>query len=234
MAKILITIITHNKYYDLFPKVWENALLLNIPQGDSAEFIAVTDDDEVITPKFNKYIKDNHIRLEIAPTDKIELEIFKNNPYVEDSIGWTQPQVYKTVQARNICRRIGMEEGFDYWLNIDGDILPPRDALMKLREENKDYIAGWTYCKKTGQVLLHPNKLIFGEVFSALYVPMYCTLHSRKCFIDCPFELWNDRLNKTDDERRMIEIRKKGYKMYVHPKVFCQHLMDNGEPYARK
>lgn len=234
MAKILITVITHGKYYKLFPKVWENALSMDIPQGDSVEFVAVTDGDEIITYEFNKYIRDHNIRLEIAPVSQTELSVFTNNPYVETAIGWTQPQVYKTVQARNICRKIGIDENFDYWLNIDGDILPPKDALVKLRSENKDYIAGWAYCKKTGLILINPNKIAFGEVFHALYVPMYCTLHSRKCFIDCPFELWEDKLNTTDDERRMIEIKRRGYKMYVHSKVFCQHLLDNGEPYVSK
>jgi len=235
MKKILISILTHKEYYNILPQVWNAVKLIKIPTGNTVEIIVVTDADEELTPEFSEYVLDNKIRLEIAAINEVELAKFQVNQYVEPTTNWTQARVYKVVQARNVCRQIGINEDFNYWLNIDGDIIPPIDTLEKLLAENKNYISGWAYCKKTGGINIYPNKLRYGEVYYALKVPMYCTLHSRKCFIDCPFDLWDVRLNRTDDEKRMKDIKEKGYKMYVHSGVFCEHILeDTGLPYKPK
>ena len=227
MKKILAVILTYKDYFDLLPQVLDSVNNLQIPEGYQLDKIVVIDDSNKITKKFQDYINDNNIDLRIAYVKVPDGLSDKKDIFTD----FTQEQVHKVVQARNYYRQIAIEGNYDYLLQIDGDIKVPPDALSKLLEEDKDIICGWAYNKKHGGVLVFPNKIASGVVYESVRNGSYCLLEKKEVFTNVPYDMWKDKEMSVDDEKRAYDLRESGYRVYVHPGVFCEHLLNDGTVY---
>ena len=231
MNKILVTILTHDKYFSLFPQVWESVKNLEVPVGYQVDFIVVTDSVNEISVDFQDYIEKERINLRKSVVD---MSKFIDNGNIDTFTDFTQEQVYRVLTTRNFYRQIAIDGNYDYLLQIDGDILVPKDALTKLLLEDENIICGWAYNKKHGGTLVTPNKIGAGEVFESLRNGSYCLLEKRNVFLSVPYSYWEGRPMAVDDEKRAYDIRLAGFRVKVHPGVFCEHLLDNGEIYVPK
>lgn len=48
----------------------------------------------------------------------------------------------RMVKCRNILRQKVLDEGYDYFLNIDQDVIPPKDIIKRMIDHNKKIITG--------------------------------------------------------------------------------------------
>lgn len=60
----------------------------------------------------------------------------------------------KMVIGRNLLREKALKEGFDYFFNLDQDVIPPLDVLKRLIVHNKDIVTG----------IYHSNVAINGKI----------------------------------------------------------------------
>ena len=51
----------------------------------------------------------------------------------------------KMVECRNLLRKKVLDEGYDYFFNIDQDVLPPKDAIERFLKGKKDVLTGIYY-----------------------------------------------------------------------------------------
>lgn len=58
-------------------------------------------------------------------------------------VGHEEPSIkMKMVIGRNLLREKALKEGFDYFFNLDQDVIPPLDVLKRLVVHNKDIVTG--------------------------------------------------------------------------------------------
>ena len=232
--KILIVVLTHSNYFQIFPQVWENVNRIKVPTGYQVDIIAFTDipKDTVLSKNFLNYIKDNNVDLR---TITISMEGFiRHEPkgHIHPRTNWTEEQTYKVHKIRNKYLEIVKKGGYEWLLNVDGDILPPKDCLIKLLEGNRKCIGGWAFNKKHGGLEINPNKIEFGIIFEVVFTGTYCLLEHKDVFNNVPYTLWENKYNPSDDRKRNIDIRKAGFKIYCHPDIYCKHIIEEtGETY---
>lgn len=61
----------------------------------------------------------------------------------------------RMVASRNYLRDYALENNYDYFLNIDQDVIPPKDVITRLLSHEKDFVTGiyFNYFKKTSSEL---------------------------------------------------------------------------------
>ena len=57
-------------------------------------------------------------------------------------IGYLENARERMVVSRNILRKKALEEGYDYFLNLDQDIIPPEDIIERMLKNNKKIQTG--------------------------------------------------------------------------------------------
>ena len=66
--------------------------------------------------------------------------------------GYDKPTVKeRMVACRNYLRSYALENGYDYFLDLDQDVIPPRDVIERLLSHKKDFVTGiyFNYFEKT-------------------------------------------------------------------------------------
>lgn len=57
-------------------------------------------------------------------------------------IPWVDKARLRMVNSRNLLRQKVLDEGYDYFLNLDQDIIPPDDIVERLIKHKKDVVTG--------------------------------------------------------------------------------------------
>lgn len=64
----------------------------------------------------------------------------------------------RIIDSRNILRQKVLDEGYDYFLSLEQDVIPPTDVIQKLLSHNKKIVTGvyFSYQTNNGVTLLVP------------------------------------------------------------------------------
>lgn len=231
IKKILIGVQTHKGYFNIFPRVYTALEDLIVPSGYTTDIVVVMDSKYKITDDMDNFIKDNHINFKTVDVDMGNFVKLRDDGYRDATCNFSEEMSYRVGQVKNYYLEVVINNDYDYILEVDGDVLIPQDALLRLLKANKDCIGGWTYNKKKGGVMIVPNKLKYGEVFQVIRTGVYCFLQKRDV-AEIPFKMKNIGKNETDDMERNWDIQLAGYKIFIHPYVYCEHLLANGEVFT--
>ena len=135
MQKLLIVLFTHNKYSHLVQTIWARLLELNIPtEITNVDILIFTENTE---NEIVEICKDNKFLYEIIQADMSGLKEYLTDPQWVNEAGWTFEQMYRVVQLRNQYLEYALENSYDWMLQVDGDIIPPKDGLIKLFKAEK-------------------------------------------------------------------------------------------------
>lgn len=235
-SKILISVLTYPKYYPIFDRVIKSVKHLIVPNGYKIKIVVFVDTSNKITDSFKKSVEDNAVDCLVLKIDMSGFVSHFDKNYLFNNLDWTEEQMYFVAQKRNGVLDYARQNNYDWMLNIDGDILIPEDAIVKLLEANKKCISGWTYQKKGIQEyglsrIVSPDKIEWGEIYQTIFVGTYCLLEHKDLF-DIKYSFFGgDKigLNTAEDKKRNCDVRTAGYQIYCHPDVYCRHLYANGK-----
>ena len=144
--------------------------------------------------------------------------------------------------ARNRCVKEFLETDYQYLWWIDDDIVPPRNALDKLIDADKDIIGAVCFAMKyeNDKALPYPVTLRYNE--ESKYVVYYgsgieevdatggaCVLFKRKVYetIERPYEFHYHKdgtLSLTCDFDIFQKVQKAGFKIYIDFDLLCAHI----------
>lgn len=183
------------------------------------------------------------MRIMIAmPTDRyIETECFQSI-FNMDKCGHEVDLItvckYSVDEARNMLSKHAIENGYDYILWVDADVIVPKDTIEKFIKSGKEIIAGlYSYkvltrnevvcLKKVGdrygnykadkicelKEILEVDAFGFGCVFMSVDVLKHLTE---------PYFVFKNDLG--EDIYFCEKAKKAGYKLYADPTVLCGHI----------
>lgn len=134
-------------------------------------------------------------------------------------------------EARNNIAIKAINEGYDYVLWVDSDMVVPEGALMRLLKDDKDVVAG-LYHKR--QLPKEPVVYIAGksvedipeDIFECDAIGFGCVLTKVSMLKEMvKYGMFHPAFGEGEDISFCRRAKQKGYKIYCDPKVKCGHLM---------
>lgn len=144
----------------------------------------------------------------------------------------------RVVYSRNLLRRYCLENGYDYFLSLEQDVVPPKDVIEKLLSHKKDIVGGlyfylgdddttllpmvWVHYKGDYARRLTLEEVPKDELLEAITCGLGCVLIKKEALDKLRFrhvegeEPWDDLWFCED-------ARKKEFKIYVDTSVKCKH-----------
>ena len=117
-----------------FPKV-----LIAAPQHDSKRYCWEEWRDRVkdlTYPNFDVFIAEN------SETDEFSKEI-KEDGFICKRVGNSITSVLeRTTKAHEACRLYALNNGYEYLLHLETDVIPPYDVIERLLTQNKKVVSG--------------------------------------------------------------------------------------------
>jgi len=217
--KILIVLLTHDKYEHLINPILNRINELEIPENCEVDKLIITDDTQ---EKVINFANVNNFPIETTSIDLSELKNYNTDPRYTTPSGFTFKTFFIVCKLRNYYLKIAREGKYDWLLQIDGDVLFPKDGLVKLFRENKKYIGAAIESKQGGKYVV-PDKTDQNEVYECELIGNCFHLEHSSCF-DIEYTFPDNYPVCADVEFRAKELRKKGIKMYCHPLIKCEHL----------
>ncbi|MBI1972603.1 hypothetical protein HYS50_01205 [Candidatus Woesearchaeota archaeon] len=164
----------------------------------------------------------------------------------------------KLAYSRDLLRRLVLDEGYDYFLSLEQDIIPPEKVIELLMRHQQPVVSGVYYkfftfrhTSSTGQVyekkkampLLarstsHPQQMHFiaaeevagDSFFSVRYCGLGCVLIRRDVLERVAFRVDTGPAGKAfDDVYFCTDVLSQGFSLYVDTGVKCLHLL-SGKP----
>ena len=221
--KVLIVLLTDNRYVHLISQLWQRIIdMANFELSKNYQIdkliITESNDTEVI-----KYANNNNLSIEYTFVDL--KDAFSHNidlQYITES-GFTFKRYYKVIQLRNFYLDIALKRQYDWLLQIDGDVLPPKDGLQQLLATNKRYV-GAGVVSKNGGLYVVPDKMKDNKVYKCQILGNCFHLEHRDCFSTPYLIKKNKRPPTADTYLRLRELEKRDIFPYCCPWVKCKHL----------
>src|SRR3989344_1931201 len=84
---------------------------------------------------------------------------------------WHEEARERIVESRNILRQKVIDDDYDYFLNLDQDVIPPKDIIERLLQHKKRVITGiyFNYKNFTPRRLGLKNGKRYGELFPTIW-----------------------------------------------------------------
>lgn len=152
----------------------------------------------------------------------------------------------RIVSSRNILRQYALDNGYDYLLSLEQDVIPPRDIIEKLLSYNKEIMSAvyFNYIKWNEEDMLVPLLLISKDTgyFKARYMQINelkprRLVQVKACGLGCVLihrdvlEKINFRYEKDkkgfDDVWFGVDTQKAEFKIFTDTGIICKHLIDN-------
>lgn len=149
----------------------------------------------------------------------------------------------RMVNARNLLRQKVLDEGYDYFFNLDQDVIPPKDVLERLIAHKKEIITGLYFNPirmPDGKSVIVPvvRKKVKGtkvtffsleEVEAPRLIEVGnlgtgCILIHRNVLEKIKFR-YDPNKTSFDDSWFAYDAQKLGFKLYCDTGVKCQHLV---------
>tara|TARA_Y100000310_G_scaffold324935_1_gene387578 strand:- start:507 stop:1199 length:693 start_codon:yes stop_codon:yes gene_type:complete len=149
----------------------------------------------------------------------------------------------RMIHGRNLLRHKALTEGYDYFCNIEQDVIPPKNFLKKMVMHQKKVITGIYYSryKIHGQptylpVLWKDDGEDSMKFFTIDEVEGDELIRVRSCGMGCLFihrdvlqdiEFWYDRdKDGFDDVCFCITLWEKGIPLYADTGLKCKHMIE--------
>lgn len=147
----------------------------------------------------------------------------------------------KIIHCRNMLRKKVLEEGFDYFLSLEADVVPPPNVIEQLLVHQKHIVSAvvWYYSGYQGKrvpapllwdvdpkgddtymVYLAKEELQKQQLKEIKACSLSCCLISREVLQKIKFRYSGDSY---DDVMFCIDARKFGYSVFVDTTVECTH-----------
>jgi hypothetical protein len=148
----------------------------------------------------------------------------------------------RIVVSRNLLRKEVLEKGYDYFLSLEQDVIPPKDVIERLLQHDKKVVSGVYFTKYTlhGQEVLKPllwdakegeemefvaeEEVEKEQLLQVKAAGLGCVLIHKDVLEKIPFRLFTDR-HTYDDMAFCSDLHKEGIPLYVDTSVKCKHLI---------
>lgn len=151
------------------------------------------------------------------------------------------------VRDHNFFRKKVLEEGFDYWLSLEQDIVPPPDVLERLLASQKKEIVSAVYFNFSHEkedgipkpdmfCLMDPEdkkfnvtrRLLFDDLWPSRLLKVVvaglgCMLIHRSVLEKISFH-FDPKISVYDDVWFCKDARESGESVYLDSRVICRHL----------
>ncbi len=161
----------------------------------------------------------------------------------------------RLIQSRNILRQTVLDGGYDYFLSLECDIIPPKDIIERLLAHDKKVISGvyfkpFSHVTESGKVIKrevlpvaykkHSEKSTFvhrltyehvrkDAVLPVAIVGLGCMLIHRSIFEEgTQFRIDPKRPEVFDDTHFCVDVREKGHTIFLDTSLKCMHLLTGG------
>ncbi len=149
----------------------------------------------------------------------------------------------RIVSSRNLIREYALERGFDYFLSLEQDVIPPKDIIERLLRHKKSVISGLYFTRYlTGdKKVIRPlawarnntGKLAFISdsrlrTFRLLQVEasgLGCVLIKKDIIAKHQFRLFDDK-STYDDMPFYYDLQKSGVPVFIDTQAICKHLIE--------
>lgn len=206
---------------------------------------------ELTYKKKTAVLVDNSETISYTKTiERCGIQAVKDPEFIKDSR-------LRLPHSRNILRQIVLDEGYDYFLSLEQDVIPPVNVVEQLLSHNKKIVTG-VYYKYFNLSLVHQGKqmkkvqklmpLLFGYIpgiqkkmhfFSSQDVEDSKLLPVRFCGLGCVL-IHRDVLEKVkfradasvnchDDLWFCNDALTQKFQIYVDTSVKCKHML-SGKP----
>ena len=167
--------------------------------------------------------------------DKVPIIKGKYFPRIHDRLAYN----------RNLLREKVLREDYGYFINIDQDVLPPKDIIQRMLKHNKKIVTGiyynpWTKDNKTKLIATiwrqHPKNpkkminvregIVQGNNFIKIdYCGSGCLLIHKDVLEKIKFRYDLNIGNGVDDVFFCIDAKKYGFEIYADTSIKCKHLL---------
>lgn len=150
----------------------------------------------------------------------------------------------RVVTSRNIIRQHVLDEGYDYFLSLEQDVIPPKDIIEKLLAGRKSIVTGVYFkpCQKEQEY----SPMLWGnynkgnenvQYFSTNFILSHkgllkvdacglgCILIHRSVLKKIRFRYEED-LRVFDDMHFSIDVKKNDFQIFANTEAVCKHLLE--------
>ncbi len=155
----------------------------------------------------------------------------------------------RIINARNLIRTAVLDDGYDYFLSLEQDVIPPKDVIERLLNHEKDIVSGvyfkdFVFRNSTGgiikkEILPLAYKSIGKDMMKQLNFKdvqgdglmqvdacgLGCILISKKVLEIIKFRYVKDK-KPFDDIWFCRDSKEKGFDIYLDKSVKCKHLIE--------
>jgi len=150
----------------------------------------------------------------------------------------------RIVHSRNILRKIVLEKGYDYFLSLEQDVIPPKDVIEKLIRHEKKVVSGvyFSRYKINGKIMylpllwkekkdnkklmrfLKPEEIEGDKLIKIKKCGLGCVLIRRDVLEKIKFR-YVEEILCFDDMFFCEDVEKNGFGLYCDASVKCKHLI---------
>jgi len=150
-------------------------------------------------------------------------------------IEYEEPAIKRIVDSRNILRKKMLDEGYDYFLSLEQDVIPPKDVIERLLEHNKKVVSGVVFSRIQGKILplvwkengdrlefYQPEELEHSRLEKVRSISMSCVLIHRSVLEDIEFRYEKNK-KCFDDMFFSNDLYDKKIGVYIDTSIKCKH-----------
>lgn len=149
----------------------------------------------------------------------------------------------RIVDSRNILRQEVLDKGYDYFLSLEQDVIPPRNVIQKLLSHGKEVVSGVYFMifAKDGQTKVLPllwkkiwdsssirpvseKELASDNLLKVDFCGLGCVLIHRSVLEKVKFRYLENNKNVFDDIYFCDDTVKQGFSIFADMSVKCKHL----------
>ncbi|MFH1072185.1 MAG: glycosyltransferase family 2 protein [Nanoarchaeota archaeon] len=156
----------------------------------------------------------------------------------------------RIIGSRNLLRKHVLDNGYDYFFSLEADVIPPKDVIERLLEDQKEVVSGIYY--KTHDLVpqgtidiplaylhvgeqkwarlrnLGKSEIASGQLFQLAYCGLGCILIKRSVLekFEFRFKIAGKGLGGFDDIWFGTDCELQGIPIFADTRIICQHLQD--------
>lgn len=181
-----------------------------------------------------------------SPNGQSVSEAFKSEGINCHRVPFNENIAQMLADSRNVLRQKVLDEDFDFFLQIEQDVIPPADVIERLLSNNKKIVCGaffnFSHQKDTSIILpnhfslINPKdrhttitrRLAFDDLWPSRLIKIFltgigCILIHKSVMQEIKFRV-DKSLNAYDDMHFCRDANAKGFEIFLDSRVMCLHL----------
>ena len=144
----------------------------------------------------------------------------------------------RIVSSRNLLRQYCLDNNYDYLFSLEQDVIPPLDIIEKLLNSGKKVIGGlyykvdgkeltpiaWIHHEGTLARRLNYSETVESRIMEVITCGLGCVLIHKNVLEKVKFR-YEENKKSFDDVWFGIDVRDKGFKLYLDTGLKCKHLI---------